>query len=68
MIFWCFFSIFRRYVFKKIFNEKNFIFIIKINMSANFKNFSTFSYKDIKIVLFRVFIFFRIHYFEEFFF
>jgi hypothetical protein len=60
------FSIFRRYVFKKTFDEKNFIFIIEINMFANFKNFSTFSYKDIKIVLCRVFIFFRIHYFEKF--
>ncbi len=63
-----FFSIFRRYVFKKIFDEKNLVFIIEVDMFANLKNFSTFSYKDIKIVLCRAFIFFRIHYFEEFFF
>ncbi len=63
-----FLSIFRRYAFKKIFDEKNLVFIIKVNMSANFKNFSTFSYKNIKIMLCRVFIFFQIHYLEEFFF
>jgi hypothetical protein len=60
------FSILRRYALKKTSDEKNFVFIIEVNMSANFKNLSTFSYKDIKIVLCRVFIFFRIHYFEEF--
>ncbi len=53
-----FFSIFRRYAFKKTFNKKNFVFIIKINRFTNFKNFSTFLYKNIKIVLCRVFIFF----------
>ncbi len=61
-----FFSVFRRYAFKKTFDEKNLVFIIEIDMSANLKNLSTFSYKDIKIVLCRVFILFRIHYFKEF--
>ncbi len=61
-----FFSIFRRYVLKKIFNEQNLILIVEIDMSVNFKNLSTFSYESIKIVLCCVFVFFRIHYLEEF--
>jgi hypothetical protein len=61
-----FFSIIRRYALKKTSDEKNLIFIIKINVFANLKNFSTFSYKDVKIVLCCVFILFRIHYFEKF--
>jgi hypothetical protein len=53
MMFWCFFLIFRRYAFKKNFDEKNLVFIIKINMFANFKNFSIFSYKSIVDTLIR---------------
>jgi hypothetical protein len=60
------FSVLRRYALKKTFDEKNLILIIEVDMSANLKNFSTFSYKDIKIVLCRAFILLRIHYFEEF--